>query len=150
MAGRAERPARPKRKPRSGPSANAARGEHSLTLAGKTYRLRPTFAATAAIEDELGQSALELLRRANGGALSYGELGAIVAEYVRAGAAEDDRMTKMVSAEGIAEKIYEEGVPPVLVVVTLVLADAVSGGRTASGEVKPVTEKSPQGTATGE
>jgi hypothetical protein len=53
-----------------GPAANAARGEHSLSLGGKSYRLRPSFAATVAIEEELGQSALELLRRANAGALA--------------------------------------------------------------------------------
>lgn len=140
MSKQAKRPAKTKRAPRAGPAANPARGEHSLELGGQSYRLRPTYAATAAIEDELGRSALELLRAANAGALGYADLGAICAEYIRAGAAEDDRLTRAVSAGRIAELIYEEGVLTVLVGVTLVLTDAVSGGRTVSGEAKAVTE----------
>lgn len=138
------RPARkaaaaPRRKaaPRAGTrKANPARGEHSIELAGKTYLLRPTFAASQAIEEELGQSLIELLRRANGCTLSYAEMGTICAEYIRAGAESGDRMTRAVSAERIAELIYEEGSAQVFVALTLLLADAVSGGRTAEGEAK--------------
>jgi hypothetical protein len=116
--------------------ANAARGEHSLTLAGIPYRLRPSFTAAQAIEAELGESLTALARRANAMGLNYTELGIIVAECIRAGADEDDRLTRKVSAERIAELIYEEGAAPVFGVLTVLLADAVLGGRTLSGEAK--------------
>jgi hypothetical protein len=134
----AKRPRRP-RVTRAGAAATAARGEHTLSLGGASYVLRPSYAATAAIEDELGQSALELLRRANAGALGYADLGSICAEYIRAGAPETDRLARGVAADRIAELIFEEGITSVLIAVTLVLADAISGGRTASGEAKAVT-----------
>ena len=129
---------RPKRKPRS--PANANRGEHALTLGRKTYRLRPSYAAIVAIEEELGRSATELLRAANGMALTFSELGVIAAELIRAGAEEADEMTRNVSAERIGEMIFEEGRASADIALTVALAAAVSGGRTASGEAKPVAE----------
>lgn len=133
------RNAAPKRPKKTAGAANASRGEHTLTLAGKAYRLRPSYTAIVAIEDELGRSAIELLRQANACALGYEELGTIAAALIRAGADEGDAMTRNVSAERIGEMIYEEGSAQVMVVITVVLAAAVSGGRSASGEAKPVT-----------
>lgn len=120
-------------------AANAARGEHSLTLAGKAYVLRPSFEASQGLEEELGRSLHELFRGANTLSLTYADLGAICAAYIRAGAAEGDRLTAMVSDARIAELIYEEGTAQVFPVLTLLLADAISGGRTSSGEAKAVT-----------
>ncbi len=137
------------RKSRSGPAANAERGEHSLPLGSKAYRLRPAFQASVAIEDETGLSLIELFRKANHCSLSYAEMGIIVAEYARAGAAEDDKMTRAVSAERMAELIYEEGTARVIATIVLLLGDAISGGRTSSGEAKAVTAPETEtGTAT--
>ena len=138
------------RKPRSRPArvragasagANGARGEHALELSGRSYRLRPSFEAAQAIEVETGRALIELLRDANTMALSYADLGTICAEYIRAGA--EDDLTRRISAERIAELIYEEGTARVIPVVTLVLVDAISGGRTASGEAKAMTAETP-------
>jgi hypothetical protein len=126
------------RKSSAGAKANSARGEHTLTLAGNTYCLRPSFEATLAIEDDLGLSLHELFRKANAMALTYSELGVICAAYIRAGAAEDDKFTAQVDASRIAELIYEEGTTGVYPVLTLLFADAISGGRTASGEARAV------------
>jgi hypothetical protein len=130
------RKAASKRPKTSRGQANANRGEHSLTLGGKTYRLRPSYTAITAIEDELGRSSIELLRAANACALGFAELGTIVAELVKAGAA--DEFDRHASAERMGELIFEEGMTAAQVVVTVVLASAVSGGRTASGEAKAV------------
>lgn len=128
------------RRARPAAKANAARGEFELVLAGKTYCLRPSYAAQVAIEEALDQSMIELLRRANMCALQLGELGVVVGAYIRAGAEEADKITRAVADERIAELIYEEGVTAVYPVLTLLLAAAVTGGRTSSGEAKAVTE----------
>lgn len=126
-------------RPRKAPSgANANRGEHSLTLGRKTYVLRPSYAAIVTIEDQLGRSAVELLRACNGMALAYEDMGVIAAELIRAGADPKDEHTRNVSAERIGELIFEEGTAGVYVALTVALASAVSGGRTASGEAKAV------------
>ncbi len=120
--------------PSEQPSANSERGEHELVLAGTTYRLRPSFTALVAIEKKTGKSGLELVRMGNAGALHGLMLGTIAAELIRAGA--EDAMTKAVNAERIGELIFEDGIPSATARLTLCLADAVTGGRTVSGEAK--------------
>jgi hypothetical protein len=112
------------------------RGEHELVLAGVTYRLRPSHGAIRAIERATERSALELVRAGNVGALLLDQLGTIAAELIRAGADEGDELTRGVSAERISELIYEQGLAGANFRLTAVLADAVSGGRKASGEAK--------------
>ena len=124
---------------RGGRSANPARGEHGLMLGGKHYVLRPSFQASSAIEEETGLSLMELMRRANQCALSLSDLGVVCAELIRAGADKGDAMTASVSAERISELIFEEGMGAVTATVTLVLVDAIGGGRTAAGEPKAAT-----------
>lgn len=118
----------------SGGAAIAERGEHMLDLAGVSYRLRPSHQAMRAIEAKTERSSLELVRMGNVGALSLDQLGAIAAELIRAGA--EDEMGRAVHADRIGELIYEQGVAGVTFRLTAVLADAVSGGRKASGEAK--------------
>jgi hypothetical protein len=114
----------------------AERGEHELVLGGVTYRLRPSHGAMRAIERATERSVLELVRAGNVGALSLDQLGTIAAELIRAGADVKDDMTRAVSAERISELVYEQGVAGVNFRLTAVLADAVSGGRKATGEAK--------------
>lgn len=127
-------------------AAIAERGEHMLVLAGVTYRLRPSHQAMRAIEAKTERSSLELVRMGHVGALSLDQLGAIAAELIRAGA--EDDLTRAVSADRIGELIYEQGVAGATFRLTAVLADAVSGGRKASGEAKaPATTAETAGAA---
>jgi len=57
-------------------SANPARGEAALTVAGAALTLRPSFAALVAAEEELGPL-FELVERAGAGRLRLAELVAL-------------------------------------------------------------------------
>lgn len=120
--------------PASQPTPVAARGEHALTLAGVTYRLRPSHEALVAIEERTERSVLALVRLGNAADLRLTQLGVIAAELIRAGA--EDEATRHVDAERIGELIQETGIPGVTSRLTLCLLDAATGGRTASGEAK--------------
>ncbi len=129
--------ARRKAAPAATPAtANPHRGEHQLTLGGREYLLRPSFAAQVAIEEKTGQALTQLIRAGNAGALSLKVAGTIAAELIRAGAEPDDSSTRAVHGDRIGELAYEEGVLGVTARLTLCLADAAGGGRTASGEAK--------------
>ncbi|MFB0872550.1 MULTISPECIES: gene transfer agent family protein [unclassified Sphingobium] len=60
----------------SGVVANPVRGEAALELGGETLRLRPSFAALVAAEQELGPL-FDLVERATDGKLSLGDLVAL-------------------------------------------------------------------------
>lgn len=121
------------------PTANETRGEHELVLGGTAYRLRPSFHALRAIEQKTGSTSLALVRKGNTLEIPMEDLGVIAAELIRAGAADDDRMTRSVNAERMQELIFEEGLSTVTPRLTLCLLDAATGGRTASGEAKAAT-----------
>lgn len=123
----------------AGEPANEERGEHELALGGTIYKLRPSFGAVKAIEAKT-QPLMILVQLANRYELTLDQLGAIAAEFIRAGAEPGDTMTRAVNAQRLAEMIYEDGVARVTAVLTVCLADAARGGRTASGEVKAVAE----------
>ena len=55
---------------------NPERGEAAIAVAGRTFRLRPTFAALVAAEDELGPL-FALVERASAGQLRLSELAAL-------------------------------------------------------------------------
>lgn len=128
---------RPIDPPTDQPAAIAERGEHELTLAGVTYRLRPSHAATRAIEGKTGLAILPLARLGARAELSSVQLGIIAAELIRAGA--EDEMTKRVHAERIEELIFEEAIYVAQGTLSTCLIDAATGGRTASGEAKAAT-----------
>lgn len=117
---------------------NPERGEHALTLGGRTYVLRPSYAAIRAIEAKAERTLAQLVLAAQAGAVSVETAGIVAAELIRAGADDADQFTKRVSADRIAELVYEEGVTTVVARLTFPLLDAVTGGRTASGEAKAV------------
>jgi hypothetical protein len=56
--------------------ANAARGEATLSVAGATLTLRPSFEALVAAEEELG-SLFKLVERAADGQMKLGEIAAL-------------------------------------------------------------------------
>lgn len=116
------------------PVANPTRGEHQLTLAGTTYVLRPSRAAIRAIEEKLGNSALDLARIGNAGGLRLAQLGVIAAQLVHAGT--EDDLTRMISPDRFEDLIYEEGLSGPMARFTLCLIDAATGGCTASGNAR--------------
>lgn len=119
---------------RSTTTANPHAGEHTLTLAGVDYLLRPSHAAIVAIEQGTGATLLQLVRDGNVGALSQQDLGVIAQELIRAGAGEEDTATRHVGAAALEKLIYTEGTAKATIALALCLSDAASGGRTASGE----------------
>lgn len=118
------------------PAANPERGEHELTLAGITYRLRPSHGAIQAIEKKTERSLLTLLRLGSVGELMLDQVAEVAAELIRAGAEAADQATRHVGAKRVGELIFEEGLPRVMARLTLCLADAASGGRDAEGNAK--------------
>lgn len=133
-----KRAARPRRAaaPRAGRAASPDRGEHEIELAGVTYLLRPSHAAMQTIEIETGHSLLALMRMADRGDLTLETIGIMLAELIRAGADADDQATRHVSSEKIGELAYEQGLPRIIARLTVLLADAISGGRDAEGNAK--------------
>lgn len=130
-----------------GVDANPVRGEHELPLGAKTYLLRPSYAAISAIESKTGRALPELVGMGNSGAMPLSVAGIVGAALIRAGAGDKDAMTRGVSAERIAEMIFEQGLPGAIARLTLCLLDAATGGRTASGEAK-APDRSPGQAAT--
>jgi hypothetical protein len=121
--------------------ANKQRGEGDLALAGKAYRLRPSHDALEAIEDQTGKSIIALARMGNRCDMTLRQVGIVGAELIRAGAEEGDSFTQNVEASRISELAIEEGLHKVQPVLTLVLMDAATGGRTSTGEAKAVPAK---------
>ncbi|NIJ21624.1 hypothetical protein FHS95_003327 [Sphingomonas naasensis] len=83
--------------------ANPARGEASLSLAGETLVLRPSFAALVAAEGELGPL-FALVERAADGRLALGEMVALFWHCLRdrpAGLSRDD-FGEAIAAQGLA------------------------------------------------
>jgi hypothetical protein len=118
------------------------RGQICVELEGVSYMLRPSREAIAAIELQTGRSLYDLAGEAISGRMQTATLGLIVAELMRAyGKAnpEDQLHTTYAAAkpERIAELIHEEGVPFIVPPIVAVLMGALTGGYTASGEVKP-------------
>ena len=121
------------------PRANRERGEYALTLGDVEYRLRPSFEANVAIEEQLGKSLLELAVSGRGVSMTMHEAAVIATAWIRAGA--EDELTQHVGFEGIGPLIYARGLAQVAGTLSLVLAQAVTGGRDAEGNVKAATGK---------
>src|SRR4051794_15313345 len=94
-----------------GRKANSERGEHELTLEGRTYLLRPSHTALKAIESGTGKATLALIRLGNAGELSLEQLGIVAAELIRAGADESDELAQAIDAERLEEMIFENDGP---------------------------------------
>lgn len=114
--------------------ANKVRGEDIITLGGVDYRLRPSHEAINAIEDDTGESLIDLVLRGQRMALPRRHMAIIATHLIRAGATRD--VDKRVSVTRIGELIAEESIRDTQLPITAVLSSAASGGRTASGEVK--------------
>ncbi|WP_298669807.1 gene transfer agent family protein [uncultured Sphingomonas sp.] len=84
-------------------AANPARGEAVLRVAGEMLKLRPTFAALVAAEQELGPL-LALVERAASGKLSLGEIVALFWHCLhdRPEGLTRERLGEAVAANGLA------------------------------------------------
>ncbi len=121
------------------------RGQIAIELEGQKYMLRPSFEAINAIELQTGRSLYDLAGEGTTGRMKAETMGLIVAELMRAHgkANPEDPLASTYNgakAQRIAELIYEEGVPYLIPPIVAVLIGALTGGYTASGEVK-VLEK---------
>jgi hypothetical protein len=128
-----------------GRAAVADRGEFTLVLDGTNYVLRPSYEAIEEFEQETGKGMLQLSRDAVTGTLRLGEAAQVATSCIRAwGRANDDQAVAHVGFTRIAELILESpgGFNAALATIGAALAVAVTGGCTASGEVKPAP-KSP-------
>ena len=120
------------------------RGQITAPLGGENYVLRPSEEAILAIEDETGLSLFDLAGQAANGRMSLRHMGIVVAAMMRAhGKAnpEDPLITTYMAAnpDKIRGLILEAGTPRIMARITVILAGAIGGGYTASGEVKAAT-----------
>ena len=100
-------------------SHNPHRGEASITVAGETLLLRPSFSALVLAEEELG-SLFGLVERAAEGRLSLGEIAALFDHLSRGRSAAIDRAM-------IGEAVVGQGLVKVAPVLRAVLAQILKG-----------------------
>jgi hypothetical protein len=100
-------------------SANAARGEAAIRVAGATVTLRPTFAALVAAEEELGPL-FALVERAASGGLTLSELVGLVWHCIEA---LPDGLTR----ERLGEAVAEMGLAAVTPVLRVLLRQILQG-----------------------
>lgn len=108
----------------SGNSANAARGEASLTVGGEMLVLRPSFEALVAAEEELGPLFV-LVERAASGGLKLAEMTALFWHCVR------DRPAGLTRAR-IGDAVVEQGLAKATPVLKIVLMQILQGASTGS------------------
>jgi hypothetical protein len=100
-------------------SANAARGEASLNVAGETLVLRPSFEALVAAEEELGPL-FALVERAADGALKLSEMAVLFWHCVSA-------RPEHVTRERIGAAIAEAGLAKATPVLKVLLMQILQG-----------------------
>jgi hypothetical protein len=99
-------------------TGNALRGEASLTIGGREYLLRPSFAALVAAEEELGPL-FALVERAADGRLCLSEMAALF-WHCLAEASE-------VSRERVGDAVLELGLAGCAVPLRTLLAQILQG-----------------------
>jgi hypothetical protein len=104
-------------------SANPARGEAAIEVAGARLTLRPSFAALVAAEEELG-SLFALVERATGGGLKLGE---IVALFWHCLADRPDGLSRERLGAAIADQGLARTTPVLRVLLGQILQGRVSG-----------------------
>lgn len=100
-------------------SANAYRGEASLRVGASEVRLRPSFAALVAAEEELG-SLLALVERAGEGAVTLREVAALFWHCL---AERPDGITR----EAVGEAVVAHGLAGVMPSLRTLLRQIVLG-----------------------
>jgi hypothetical protein len=100
-------------------AANPARGEAALRVGGETLRLRPSFEALVAAEDELGPL-FALVERAAAGGLRVAEMAALFWHCADSRSAELTR-------KRIGQAIAEQGLAGVAPVLKVLLGQILQG-----------------------
>lgn len=116
------------------------RGQLTVTLDAE-YVLRPSYEAIMEIERETGLALYDLASLAANARMSIEHMAIVVAAMMRAHgkASPEDPMKSSylgAKAETIAPMIFEAGAPKIMIRLTVLLAGAIHGGYTASGEAK--------------
>jgi hypothetical protein len=106
------------------PAANPARGEAALLVGGEALKLRPSFEALVAAEEELGPL-FALVERAAAGGLRVGEMAGLFWHCV-------ERRPEGLTRERIGTAIVEHGLAGVTPVLRLLLGQILQGGSTGS------------------
>jgi hypothetical protein len=100
-------------------AANPARGETALTVGGEAVKLRPSFEALVAAEEELGPL-FALVERAAAGGLKVAEIAALFFHCAEKG-------PPGLSRERIGAAIAEQGLAGVAPVLRVLLAQILQG-----------------------
>ncbi len=100
-------------------AANPARGEAALIVAGEAVRLRPSFEALVAAEEELGPL-FALVERAAAGGLRVAEIAGLFWHCV-------DPRPEGLTRERIGTAIAEQGLAGVTPVLKLLLGQILQG-----------------------
>lgn len=117
------------------------RGQLSITLDDAKYVLRPSEEAILDAERETGLSLYDLASLAANGRMRLEQMGIVVACFMRAhgkNCPDDPAISTYRSAKPkrLGELIYEAGIPRIMGALTVLLAGAINGAYTASGEAK--------------
>ena len=99
--------------------ANPERGEAAIVVAGRTLRLRPSFAALVAAEEELGPL-FALVERASAGQLRLSELAALFWHCL------DDRQG--LTREALGEALARAGLAAAACPLRAILVQILQGG----------------------
>jgi hypothetical protein len=105
-------------------AANPARGEAALTVAGEILRLRPSFEALVAAEEELGPL-FALVERAAAGGLRIAEIAGLFWHCA-------EPKPEGLSRERIGAAVVEQGLAGVTPVLKVLLSQILLGGSTGS------------------
>ncbi|HEX8063080.1 MAG TPA: gene transfer agent family protein [Allosphingosinicella sp.] len=100
-------------------AANPARGEAALTVGGETLKLRPSFEALVAAEEELGPL-FALVERAAAGGLKVAEIAALFWHCV-------DGRPEGLSRAAVGRAIAERGLAGVTPVLKILLGQILQG-----------------------
>ena len=105
-------------------AANPARGEAALLVGGETLKLRPSFEALVAAEEELGPL-FALVERAAAGGLRLSEIAALFWHCA-------EGRPEGLSRERIGAAVVERGLAGVTPVLKMLLGQILQGGSTGS------------------
>jgi hypothetical protein len=105
-------------------ASNPVRGEAALNVGGEALKLRPSFGALVAAEEELGPL-FALVERAAGGGLRIGEMAALFWHCV-------DGRPEGLTRERIGAAIVEQGLAGVTPALKVLLGQILQGASTGS------------------
>ncbi len=109
---------------------NKVRGEVPVTLGGKQFAMRPTFAAMCEIEQATGMGIIGLVRRYRNLEFGFQDTAAIVTAGVRAGGAPEvtiEKVGEMMMEGGLIEGGLDTYARPVVQFLALALGGPTAG-----------------------